>query len=243
MLQVILDAFDSGASRAQFERLVFSRPKKPKVHGRRLKSKAGGMSLLALALTAILVTSAEGAGAQTQPAQTSQASSPEQDGSSDSGQGPKPLNLPVSLDRIREALQQPPPQALKGLNEPHPQFRVEITERQKLDDLVKSLKFDSGPPVPGGLYAYEQQQVLFPKVDNPLVQPYAAFNQSQLLWVSLTSLIERYLAGKLVSGVEGANRAAADAAAKQEVERAIAEYCSAQPNGGPGIRICSEPLR
>jgi len=158
------------------------------------------------------------------------------------GQADRPLNLPVSLDRIREALEQPAAEPLRGLDE-RAQFHVEIRERQKLEDLLKSLNFNSGPAVPGGLYAYEQQRLLFPRVDNPLVQPYAAFNQRELIVVSLTTLIENYLAGRVVHAITSANRSWAEAAARQDVERAIAEYCAAQPNGGAGIQICAAPLK
>ena len=66
--------------------------------------------------------------------------SPQQDSSS------AKVNLPVSLDKIKEALSQPPSLPLIGLNET-PTFRVEIHERQKftLEDLIKSLDFKAGP--------------------------------------------------------------------------------------------------
>src|SRR5262245_35252867 len=93
------------------------------------------------------------------------------------------LNLPVSVDKIRGALAQPTPaEPLKGLNDPPPTFKVEITEQQKFDELVSKLKFDKGgPPVAGGIDAYEQYQRIFPRVDNPLAQPYGAFSQGELL--------------------------------------------------------------
>jgi hypothetical protein len=154
----------------------------------------------------------------------------------------RPLNLPVSLDKIREALEQPPAEPLKGLDE-QAQFRVDIRERQKMDDLLQNMKFESGPPVPGGPYAYEQQRLLFPTVDNPLVQPYAAFNQRELLIVSAEGLASSYLVGRVIDGVGALNHAVAMAMAKEEVQQAIAEYCAAQPNGGAGILICAAPLK
>jgi len=197
------------------------------------------MRLMTLVVVAILTAVPLLAG-QLPPSAPTGPSSTQKDTATTTGQDQEapPLSLPVSLDKIRDALQQPPVEPLKGLNE-RPQFRVEIRERQKIEELLQGLKFNSGPAVPGGLYAYEQQQVLFPKVDNPLVQPYAAFSQSELAWVSLTSLIERYLAGRVVNAMTAANRAGAEAAAKHDVERAIAEYCAAQPGGGAGIQICA----
>src|SRR5438270_13114138 len=119
------------------------------------------MRLTGLLLTAILAAT-PAAAQQAQSSSGVPATSAQQDAS--------PLNLPVSHDKIRDALSQPvPPALLKNLDET-PTFRIEIRERQKIDDLLKSLKFDSGPAVPGGLYGYEQQRQLFPAVDNPLAQ-------------------------------------------------------------------------
>jgi hypothetical protein len=194
------------------------------------------MRLIALVVTVTLSTVPRLAAGQAPSAQEASASTQQDKGRTE----PPALNLPVSVDKIREALQQPPVEPLKGLDE-HPQFRVEIQERLKLEELIKNLKIDSGPAVPGGLYGYEQQQVLFPKVDNPLVQPYAAFSQTELLTVAAEALAEQYLARRVVDGFRSLSRAAAEAAARQEVERAIAEYCAAQENHGAGIRICEPP--
>jgi hypothetical protein len=146
----------------------------------------------------------------------------------------------VSVNRIRQALAQPaePLKGLKGLDET-PTFRVEIRERMKIDELLQSLNFKSGPPVPGGLYGYEQQRLLFPSVDNPLVQPYAAFSAGELMTILVENLVGRYLAGRAWQSITAAERARAEAAAKEEVSHAIAEYCAAQPNRGAGIQICA----
>ena len=151
------------------------------------------------------------------------------------------LNLPVSLDRIRDALARPPAEPLKGINEAKTQFRIEIQERQKFEDLIANLKFESGPVIPGGRAMFEQQQRLFPSVDHPLVQPYAAFTQGELMQVLVTSLMERYFADRVVHSITAAERSRAEAAARAEVNRAVQEYCAAQPQGGYGIRICMSP--
>src|SRR6185369_1712721 len=55
------------------------------------------------------------------------------------------LNLPVSLDKIRETLAQPgPAEPLKGLNDPPPTFKVEINEQQRFDEFLAKVKFDKG---------------------------------------------------------------------------------------------------
>jgi hypothetical protein len=192
------------------------------------------MRLIALLVTATMAP-AQAMAQQPQPSSPSTTASVQEDA--------LPLNLPVSLDKIREALGQPPAaEPLKGLDE-RAQFRVEIRERQKMDDLLQSMKFNSGPAVAGGLYAYEQQRQLFPSVDNPLVQPYAAFNQTELLIVSAEALLSQYLVGRAVDGAGALKRAVGEALARQEVQRAIDGYCAAQPSGGAGIQICGGPLR
>ena len=188
------------------------------------------MRLIPLVLTALLAASAVCAGQQpTSPA--ADTASPAQDGPS----------LPVSLDRIKGALEQTPavPQ-LRGLNET-PHFKVEIHERSQftLEDLIKSMDFKSGPVPAGGLYGYEQQRQMFPATDNPLRQPYAAFNQAELLTIVIENLAGKYLANKAINSITAAERARAEAAAREEVHRTIAEYCAEQPNNGAGIQICA----
>jgi hypothetical protein len=150
------------------------------------------------------------------------------------------LNLPVSLDRIRKALAQKPLQPLLGLRE-QPTFRIEVQERNRLQDLIASLDFRSGPAPAGGLYAAEMQRVMFPSVSNPLRQPFAAFNQPELLTILIQTIAGKYLAGRAINAITNADRAAAEAAARVELRRTILLYCAAQPNGGAGIDICAKP--
>ena len=178
------------------------------------------MRLRALVLAAIFATlGMSGAAAAQQP---------------DSGTAPakddKAYTLPVSLDKIRGALSQPAPtEPLKGLNDPPPTFRVEITEQQKFDDLLSKLKFDKGgPPVPGGIDAYEQYQRAFPRVDNPLAQPYAAFSTGELLTLSIEALVEKYVAQKMKNVVGNALRAQAEREAREEVARSVAQFWASQ---------------
>jgi ribosomal protein L12E/L44/L45/RPP1/RPP2 len=145
-------------------------------------------------------------------------------------------NLPVSLDKIREQLQQTPLLTLR-IDE-RPIFRVQILERQKIEELLASMNFKAGPVPAGGIYMYEQQRLMFNPVDRPLIQPFAAFSGGELLTILVENLVGKYLAGKVVGAVSKAERARAEAAAREEVNAAIAEYCNAQPNGGAGVQIC-----
>lgn len=150
----------------------------------------------------------------------------------------------MSLDKIKEGLEQTPTLRLRGLDEV-PTFKVEIHERQKpfaLEELLKNANIKPGPIPAGGLYANEVQRQFWHTADNPLVQPYAAFNQPQLLTILIENLVGKYLAGKAINAVTSAERAHAESQARDEVHRAVAEYCSAQPYGGRGIEICSTPI-
>jgi hypothetical protein len=148
------------------------------------------------------------------------------------------FDLPVSLDRIKEGLEQKPTLSFRTLDE-RPTFRIQILERQKIDELLATLNFKAGPTPAGGVYWDEIQRQMFPAVDNPLRQPYAAFGQGELLTLLIENLVGRYLGGKALNAVSIVERTRAESAAKEEVRQAVQTYCAAQPNGGAGISICS----
>jgi hypothetical protein len=184
------------------------------------------MGLRALALTAALATLGANVAAQ-QPA-------PETPSPKDEST----WKLPVSLDKIREGLAQPAPaEPLKGLNDPPPTFKIEIQEQQKFDQLVSKLKFDKGgPQVPGGIDAYEQYQRLFPRINNPLVQPYAAFSTGEIITLGVEALIEKYVAEKMAHVVGTALREQAEREAREEVARSLALFRASQP-GSPAAAV------
>jgi len=188
------------------------------------------MRLSLLVFTAVLA--AARAGAQTPPASAPpESSSTVQD-----------LKLPVSLDRIRGKLEQPPTLTMLGIGDV-PNFKVEVQEKQKLDDLVTAvLKGVKKVPVPAeGVYMQEMQRQWWPAVDNPLMQPYAAFNQSELATIAVENVVGSgviQLLGLAFHAMTSAEHANAERAARDEVRAAIATYCAAQPNQGAGIQIC-----
>jgi hypothetical protein len=151
------------------------------------------------------------------------------------------LDLPVSLARIKAGLEHPPAHRLRGLDE-RPQFRVEVQEHPTLQDLISSLDVKAGPVPAAGLYGAEQQRVMFPPVDNPLVQPYAAFNQPELFTVLIENLLGQYFVSRAIASVNATERARAEAAARAEVRQAVDEYCAQQPNHGATITICTIPV-
>jgi hypothetical protein len=195
------------------------------------------MRLIALLFTAILTASP----IRAQPARPSAApesSSVEQDGTKKPEPNHEGPGLPVSVVKIREALEKTPAISLRTIDE-RPTFRIQILERQKIEALLATLNFKAGPVPAGGVYMAEQQRLMFNPVDHPLMQPFAAFNQGELLTILIENLIGKYLGGKAIDAISKAERARAEAAAREDVRVAVDQYCNAQPNAGAGIQICS----
>jgi ribosomal protein L12E/L44/L45/RPP1/RPP2 len=195
------------------------------------------MRLMALLFTAILTASP----ARAQQAQTSappESASVEQDKTKNQETGNQGPSLPVSVAKIREALEQTPAISLRTIDE-RPTFRIQILERQKIEELLASLNFKAGPVPAGGVYMYEQQRQMFNPVDHPLMQPFAAFNQGELLTILIENLVGKYLGGTAMNAISKSERARAESAAREEVRTAVEQYCNAQPNAGAGIQICS----
>ena len=198
------------------------------------------MRLFALLFAAILTIPGGASGQEALPSSASPAPSSPSSGESTAPSPSKDAtkaDLPVSLDRIRKALEQPPQPLLKLPSEPT--YKIAVQERNRLQDLLATLDFRAGPTPAGGLYAAEIQRVMFPSVPNPLVQPYAAFNQPELLTVIIENLVGKYLIGKAFGAITSAERERAEAAAREEVHQTILQYCAGQPNYGAGIKICS----
>jgi hypothetical protein len=146
-------------------------------------------------------------------------------------------DLPVSLDHIRDALNRPPATWTLKFDVTS-DFRTEIHEQQKLEELARSLDFKSGPVPAGGVYMDEQQRVMNNATNNPLRQPYAAFNAGELITLTVESLAERYLGGH-AHAASTADRDNAEARARADVLHAIAEFCDGQPDSGAGQPICA----
>jgi len=136
-----------------------------------------------------------------------------------SAAGSPEATLPVSLDRIRAALSTPAPDLT--LQRIQPDFTIDITERQRFEQLIEPwLRFDRGTA---------QKPLFF--AAQPRVGTTPALASVDLL--ALTSAIRRQLSG--------VRRERAVGAARGDVRRAVAEYCAAQPNSGAGIQICMDP--
>ena len=115
-----------------------------------------------------------------------------------------------------------------------------IRERQKLDELLATLKLQSQDlRPPAACTATKCSASVCPSVDNPLRQPYAAFNQPELLTILIENLVGHYLArqgdqchlGRRTCARRGGR-------ARRSPPGGRTTYCSAQPNSGAGILIC-----
>jgi hypothetical protein len=157
----------------------------------------------------------------------------------DAAQDPPAQDLPVSLDRIREQLKRPPESLLRNLDV-KPDFSVQIEEQRRLDEIMSKLSFKSGPAPAGGLYSYQQQRQLFNPVDHPLQQPYAAFSGGELITIAIENLIGKYLGGRARGALSSAERSHAEAEARQDVDRAVAEYCAGRSDRDT-ILLCNPP--
>jgi hypothetical protein len=156
------------------------------------------------------------------------------------GDAARPSDLPVSLDHIREGLKRPESPLLKTGELPA-DFRIEIVEQKKIDELLKKLDFGSGPAPAGGLYAYEQQRRLFSPTDRPLMQPYAAYNGGEFITIALENLIAKYLGGRVLNSLSDWERARAERAAREEVDREIAAYCASRPDRAD-LELCTNTI-
>lgn len=174
------------------------------------------MRLVALIVTAVLA----GADAAAQEGQPSL----RQDSTTPPAGNPTTLDLPVSVDKIRDALQVPPTEPLRGLDE-KPLFRIEIREKQRFDELLANLGLGKEPVPRGGLYAFEQHQSLWSPQLHPEMQPYAAFNQGQLIVILLEEILQRSLA-RHIAGEGGPTNA--ELAARDEVQQALGDFWTYQ---------------
>jgi hypothetical protein len=193
------------------------------------------MRLLSLLVAAILTSTPAAGHAQLR----TPSSSPSESTPAPAPEGTSPV-LPVSIDHIRDALSRPTDSSLLRITELPVDFRITIVEQRKIDEMLSKLDFKGGPVPAGGLYAFEQQQRLFRPTDRPLMQPYAAYNGGQFMTIALENLLGKYLGGPLVNAVAGAARMHAEREAREEVDRAIADYCAARSDRAQ-IQLCSSP--
>ena len=113
-----------------------------------------------------------------------------------------PPEPPVSLSRIREALKKPEPR----LTSPKVKadFKIEINEEQRFQDLVDLLDFSASPVVPA---------VLFGGFTGSRTQPLVSFSGNGAIQ-------------SLSNSVSKARRERAERLAREEVARALNQFCA-----------------
>ena len=129
---------------------------------------------------------------------------------------------------------------LFGLRET-PTFRIEVQERNRLQDLVASLDFRSGPVPAGGSTRLRCSASCSRRCRTRFVSRYAAFNQPELLTILIQTIAGTYLAGRAASAITNAEQAAAEEAARQELRRTIVVSAPPSRTNGAGIEICTAP--
>ena len=111
---------------------------------------------------------------------------------------PQPA-LPVSLSRIREALKKPENKLAAPLRQAD--FKVDIAEQQRFQELVDLLDFSASPVLPAVWFGGSHTQPLFN--------------------VSLTGIGQ-----SVVRAAAKARRERAERLAREEVERALNQFCA-----------------
>jgi hypothetical protein len=151
-----------------------------------------------------------------------------------------PGTLPVSVERIRAALALTPDTPLVRWVNERPDFSTGVEERLTLEKVFEGLDYSKEPVPAGGLYAFEQQRLLNPPNHRPAARPWGAFNSGELAQVAATSTLNALLARYLTRSFRNAFGSDSQGVARQEVERAIVDYCANRPGGGQAIVICEK---
>jgi hypothetical protein len=131
-----------------------------------------------------------------------------------------------SIARIREALAHEPVLVIR-----QPTFRIGTTERRPTSfDLAGDTTPLSEPPIWNAGWHNEFLTMVTP----PEFRMWQAFTNTDLLQISATSLAAA-LAGKAIGAVSDWRRNASEAAARDEVDRALGEFLASQAGATPEI--------
>jgi hypothetical protein len=115
-----------------------------------------------------------------------------------------------SVERVRAALEQPPPRLTFTVTDRLPDFTVHIQERHPLQEVFDTPAWATDP------VGWQPPAIGF----------------------DLMSVV-RYLAKSAADAKRGHD----ERLAREDVQRAIVDFCAAQPNFGAGIQICDTAPR
>jgi hypothetical protein len=134
--------------------------------------------------------------------------------------------LPVSVDRIRDRLSQPPAIKVKTQGTV---FRVEVLGRKPTIEDILGPDYLKGPvPASGGMTHQEFLDLVTPKD----VQGYAAFSNKEALTVAATSFALQWALQKAIHKFQEAKAEREQEAARKEVQEALAELEKARVAAG-----------
>lgn len=134
-------------------------------------------------------------------------------------------DMPVSIDRIREKLSQPPAIKLKTQGTV---FRVEVLGRKPTIEDILGPDYLKGPVPWGGMTHQEFLDMVTPKD----VQGYAAFSNGEAITVAATSIALQWALQKAIHKYQEAREERAREAARKEVQEALAELEKARIKAG-----------
>ena len=142
---------------------------------------------------------------------------------------PQPGELPVSIDRIREALSHPPtirPDAVQ------PVFRVEVIGRMPSLEVMLGKEFWKGgtAPTPGG--AVMTHQEFLDMVRPPEFRGTAMYTQGEAITIMATSLALQWALQKAIQKYREARDERAKEDARKEVQEALAALDKARAAAG-----------
>jgi hypothetical protein len=182
-------------------------------------------------LSLLLATSAAAMARQSGPSPATPAASaqpaPQKAAAPDETPGPAG-ELPVSVDRIKDALSRPP--AIRLEHSSRAVFRVEVIGRKITIEDILGPDYLKGPipAVAGGMTHQEFLDLVTPKD----VQGYAAFSNGEALTVAATSFALQWALLKAVHKFEEAKAERDREAARKEVQDALAELEKARIKAG-----------
>ena len=136
-----------------------------------------------------------------------------------------PDDLPVSLDRIRTAIEQAP--ALR-VDSGRPVYRTEVFGRKPTIEEILGPEFWKGAVAYGGMTHQEFLNMVTPKD----VQGYAAFSNREAFTVAATSLALQWAVLKAIDKFKDARSEREKEAARREVEEAMKDLERARERAG-----------
>ena len=173
-------------------------------------------ALQALMLAAVLTGGPQQGGTTGKPADTSAATRETE----------RPLDLPVSLDRIQAALSRPP--AINPRTD-RPVFRIEVFSRPPTIEDILGPDYLRGPVPMGGSMSHQEFLNMVTPVE---FRGMSMFSNKEAMTIVATSLALHWAVLKAVDKLKDAKTARAREAAKQEVARAMNELEAARKKAG-----------